>query len=185
MDGAGCLVGLGLLLLLPAMLFSLVTVTTLVYGLYITVRATPLTEWSGLFRDWWHQAWQWLRGKSAGGSASPVLVLFLAMYFALFSQWIAFLLNWSPRISTPRLWALSSGYFLAAMAAFAVLTWPSGSSPVAIAIDSSEFGTWLATTLGLCALGGMFLCASLSLWVLSARARARSARIHAAANRNG
>jgi hypothetical protein len=133
-------------------------------------RAASARELPGLLHELWHNLWQWLLGRSDSGEFSAILVLFLVGYIFLFWQWVSFLLGWQPRRSSTRLWAVSSIYMLLAMVAFAVSTWPSDQSTSGLPAEA--LGGWLFGTMAFFILAGTFLCATVSLWVISSR-RAR------------
>ena len=111
-DGAGCLVGLGVLLLVPVVLI-----------LFWTWRDT-LGSVFHLLHDstWAHRMSIW--AGPAGGSMAPgfVVTICLLGYCLLFWQWAAFRFGWKVFIQPPRLWAVSSAYFAAVIVTIMLIT---------------------------------------------------------------
>lgn len=161
-DAAGCLVLMGGLVFLPVLLYGLGTIVVLVRDVFVSVQTAG---WSEIPR-WLWVAWQWLLGRSSSGASSPLLALFVTCFVILLLQWTAFVFDWHPRISSSRLWAISSGYFLVTMVAFAFSK---------LLVSTSNFGSWLAVTLAFCVGTGAFLCVTVSLWMMSSRSRGKTA----------
>ena len=167
MDAAGCLVLMGMLVFLPVLLYGLGTFLVLVRDVFVSVQAAG---WSEIPR-WLWEAWQWLLGRSSSGTSSPLFVLFVTGFVLLLLQWMAFVFDWHPRISSSHLWAISSGYFLMAIVVFAITKLPVSTGGA----ESSDLGSWFAITLAFCVGAGAFLCVTVSLWVMSRRSRAKIA----------
>lgn len=177
MDGAGCLVILGMVLLIPVFLFTAAVIVKFVSSQVATIQDGGWAALPGLFRGWMQALWQWLVGGSSSGTFSPVLLLFLTVYLFLFWQWIAFLRDWRPRLRSPLLWAISSAYFVTAIVGFAISTWPGEKRGGPAGVPSDDLGAWLATTFMFSAVAGAFLCATLSLWVIGSRVRSKRTKV--------
>lgn len=165
-DAVGCLVMLGGLVLLPGLLYGFGSFVVYVKSL---LPANGLSQWNDVTRIL-HGIWQWILGRSAGGSAPPLAALFVAGLIFLLWQWVAVLLDWRPRLASLRIWMISSFYFMAVIVGLATAAWEKRDA------DSTEaFGAWLMVTLALSVIPGAFLAVTLPLWFLEWRHRHRSA----------
>jgi hypothetical protein len=165
-DAVGCLVILGGLVLLPGLLYGLGSFVVYVKSL---LPATGTLQWNDLPRIW-NGIWQWIFGRSAGGSVPPLAALFVAGLILLLWQWSAVLLDWRPRLASLRIWMISSFYFMVVIVGIAMAAWEKRD------VESAEaFGAWLMVTLALSVVPGAFLAVTLPLWFLESRHRARSA----------
>jgi hypothetical protein len=166
-DAVGCLVMLGGLVLLPGVLYGFGSFVVYVKGL---LPASGAFQWNDVSRIL-NGVWQWILGRSAGGSVPPLAALFVAGLIFLLWQWTAVLLDWRPRLASLRIWMISSFYSVAVIAGIAMAVWERRDA------DSTEaFGAWLIVTLALSVVPGAFLAVTLPLWYLEARHRTKSAR---------
>jgi hypothetical protein len=148
-DGAGCLVGLGAVGLVPvlAILWSLVSM-----NLEAAWSSLDWTSISALCQS----AWQWVQ-RGGGHISITISWLFLTGYCLLFWQWLAFRIGWRTLISSPRLWTVSSVFFggLIVFVAY-VMSKATGS-----------FAEWLKGTIAACTIPGVLLAMALRLRLLN------------------
>ena len=152
LDGAGCLVGLGLLGLGPVVLVISAFAAANLRSALSTIQWTSV---SGFFQS----AWLWMATGSSMEEFSSLVWFFAISYCVLLWQWIVF---WSGRrtlLSPSRLWAVSSAYFIA----------------IVVIIVGKCHGTgeplmnWLPKTLLMSTIPVIYLTITIPLWLLIPR----------------
>ena len=167
-DGAGCLVILGLLGLLPLLLIGWW------FGLEIRSNvqsAFNSIQW-GSFTSFW-KSWQYLiRNGSGSGNFAPLTFLIIGVYIGLLWQWIAYVLGWRTVFAPRRLWALSSWYFVAVILVLSLLSYQMEGSKSATS-DNSVYNRWSWLFLAMCfsIIPATFLSITLPLWLSTPRTR--------------
>lgn len=164
-DAVGCLIMLGGLVLIPGFLYGFGSFVVYVESL---LPAAGKFQWSDVARIW-HGIWQWVLGRTAGGSAPPLAALFVAGLVFLLWQWVAVLLDWRPRLASRLIWMLSSFYFVAVIVGIAIGSWEKRDGA-----STEAFGAWFITTLALSVVPGAFLAVTFTLWFLESRHRTSS-----------
>lgn len=153
MYGAGCLVTLGLIGLLPLLLIMWVITAESLQS------AWNAFVWTGP-AEFLQSVWRWMRRGSPDTRIVSVFSIFAFGYCALLWQWIVFVVGGRTLLSPSRLWAVSSVYFMAMIAGIlrAIYSGPTTS-------EQSQDGLALAC----CVIPSVFLAVTLPLWLLKPR----------------
>jgi hypothetical protein len=173
-DGAGCLVLLGFIGLLPVLLL------VWIYGaetlrearsVFGTIQLSGVTSiWSGLV--------QLIRYGSRGEGWSRLPLVFAVAYVVLLWQWTTLLCGWRTVVSERRLWAVSSGYFVSVILLAGYICYKASETTGSSIEDSpgSNRWTWLVATILVSLIPTCFLSITVPLWMMTPPAQSRRER---------
>jgi len=148
--GAGCLLGLGILMLIPV-------IPILCWSAWDTFESAFNVTHSS---DWAYR-WAAWAGRIGSLNVSGIAVLlFLLGYCVLLWQWAAFEFGWKVLIEPRRLWAVSSAYFAAAIVLVVLIT----------CSIAETFAGALSGSVWFSMVPAFFLLMTLRLWALRKRA---------------
>ena len=137
-------------------------------------------RWSGP-ASIWQVFLQMIRYGSRGEAWSRLLLFFAAVYLVLLWQWVIAWCGWRTLVSERRLWAVSSGYFLAAILFFAGACYQAFGQNGAHVEDSAEANrwSWLLATIALSTFPTAYLCVTVPLWVMTRPVKGRGEQFSA------